>query len=178
MANRAVNLQHRMLVALGKLASRHLSHQLDVLKNKLVESHGSHKKSTPPDPLAEIFVSADTNQGHNEPLKPRDLEILAHNGHTVLQGLLESLDSDATVGSSDEECDFEDSKHASEKSKTENKKASPSLWEGSCSVCECRWLKDRAELCSRWTWLEMRLSELDSRIQQIEKLQQEILSSK
>jgi len=49
---------------------------------------------------------------------------------------------------------------------------------GSCRVCEWRWLKDRAELCSRWTWLQMRLSELDSQIQWLGKLQQQILSNK
>lgn len=52
------------------------------------------------------------------------------------------------------------------------------LWEGSCRVCEWRWLKDRAEFCSRWTWLQMRLSELDSQIQQLGKLRQQILSNK
>ncbi|RXN31383.1 KAT8 regulatory NSL complex subunit 1 [Labeo rohita] len=103
-------------------------------------------------------------QAHKQPLKSRDLQNLAHNGHAVLHGVLEALDSDATVSSSDEEWDHDDTKGTSV--------------ESHCHVCEWRWLKDRAELCSRWTWLQMRVSELDSQIQQLGKLRQQILSNK
>ncbi len=52
-------------------------------------------------------------QAHGQPLKSRDLQNLAHNGHAVLHRVLEALDSDATVSSSDEEWDHEDAKETS-----------------------------------------------------------------
>uniref|UniRef100_A0A673H7E6 KAT8 regulatory NSL complex subunit 1-like n=1 Tax=Sinocyclocheilus rhinocerous TaxID=307959 RepID=A0A673H7E6_9TELE len=170
LANRASHLQQRVLAMLGEHASRHYSHQLDGLKKELLEARHSPKIPMTPECLFETFNGVEMQeaeqalirnlqypQAHGQPLKSRDLQNLAHNGQAVLHGVLEALDSDATVSSSDEEWDHED---------------------GSCHVCEWRWLKDRAELCSRWTWLQMRLSDLDSQIQQLGKLRQQILSNK
>ncbi|KAL0184660.1 hypothetical protein M9458_020356, partial [Cirrhinus mrigala] len=52
-------------------------------------------------------------QAHKQPLKSRDLQNLAHSGHAVLHGVLEALDSDATVSSSDEEWDHDNAKGTS-----------------------------------------------------------------
>lgn len=52
------------------------------------------------------------------------------------------------------------------------------LWEDRCQGCEWTWLKERAELCSRWTWLQMRLTELDSQIQQLGELHKHILANR
>ncbi|XP_016410219.1 KAT8 regulatory NSL complex subunit 1-like protein isoform X2 [Sinocyclocheilus rhinocerous] len=175
LANRASHLQQRVLAMLGEHASRHYSHQLDGLKKKLLEARRSPKLTS--EPLFETFNAVEMQEvekalirnlqypeAHGQPLKSRDLQNLAHNGHAVLHGVLEALDSDATVSSSDEEWDHEDAEGTSV--------------ESHCRVCEWRWLKDRAEFCSRWTWLQMRLSELDSQIQQLGKLRQQILSNK
>ncbi|KAL1267571.1 hypothetical protein QQF64_032934 [Cirrhinus molitorella] len=175
LANRASCLQQRVLAMLGEHASRHYSYQLDGLKKKLLEAHCSPKLTS--GHLFETFNSVEMqeveqalirnlnySQAHGQALKSRDLQNLAHSGHAVLRGVLEALDSDATVSSSDEEWDHEDAKRTSV--------------ESHCHVCEWRWLKDRAELCSRWTWLQMRLSELDLQIHQLGKLRQQILSNK
>ncbi|XP_073702349.1 KAT8 regulatory NSL complex subunit 1-like protein [Garra rufa] len=173
LANRASCLQQRVLAMLGEHASRHYSHQLDGLKKKLLEAHCSPKLT--PGHLFETFNAVEMqeveqalirnlSQAHGQALNSRDLQNLAHSGHAVLHGVLEALDSDATVSSSDEEWDHEDARGTSV--------------ESHCTVCEWRWLKDRAELCSRWTWLQMRLSELDSQIHQLGKLRQQILSNK
>ncbi|XP_050976076.1 KAT8 regulatory NSL complex subunit 1-like protein isoform X2 [Labeo rohita] len=175
LANRASCLQQRVLAMLGEHACRHYNHQLDGLKKELLEAHCSSKLTS--GHLFETFKAVEMQeveqalmrnlqypQAHKQPLKFRDLQNLAHNGHAVLHGVLEALDSDATVSSSDEEWDHDDTKGTSV--------------ESHCHVCEWRWLKDRAELCSRWTWLQMRVSELDSQIQQLGKLRQQILSNK
>lgn len=171
LVNRAGRLQQRVLAVLGEHASRHYSQQLDGMKKKLLEARCSPKYSMTPGPLfgtAEVDQALRKNfqftQAHKQPLKSRDVQNLAHSGHAVLQGLLESLDSDATASSSDEEGDHKDTKATSDLPHSD--------------VCEVRWLKDRAELCCRWTWMQMRLSELDSQIQRIEKLRQQILANK
>lgn len=174
LANRAGRLQQRVLAMLGEHATRHYSHQLEGLKSKLLETHCSPKYPMTSEHLFNAVEMQDVEQAlgrnlqypqaHGQPLKSRDVQNLAHSGHAVLHRVLESLDSDATVSSSDEEWEHEDAKGTSV--------------EPHCRVCEWRWLKDRAELCSRWTWLQMRLSELDSQIQWLGKLQQQILSNK
>ncbi len=124
LANRASNLQQRVLTMLGEHASRHCSHQLDGLKTKLLEARHSPKLTS--EPLYETFNAVEMQeveqalirdlqypQAHGQPLKSRDLQNLAHNGHAVLHRVLEALDSDATVSSSDEEWDHEDAKGTS-----------------------------------------------------------------
>ncbi|XP_051762589.1 KAT8 regulatory NSL complex subunit 1-like protein isoform X2 [Ctenopharyngodon idella] len=177
LANRAGRLQQRVLAVLGEHASRHYSHQLEGLKSKLLETRCSPQCPRTSEHLFETFNAVEMQeveqalernlqypQAHGQPLTSRDVQSLAHGGHAVLHRVLESLDSDATGSSSDEESEHEDTRETSV--------------EPQCHVCEWRWLKDRAELCSRWTWLQMRLSELDSHIQQLGKLQQQILSNK
>lgn len=43
---------------------------------------------------------------------------------------------------------------------------------------ERRWLEERAALGSRWSWLQLRLAELDGRIQQVAELHRHIRSNK
>ncbi|KAG1937662.1 hypothetical protein F2P79_018116 [Pimephales promelas] len=177
LVDRAGRLQQRVLAMLGEHASRHYSHQLEGLKSKRLEKRCSPKYPMTSEHIFESFNAVEMQeeyhalgrnlqhpQAHGQPLKSKDVENLVHSGHTVLHRVMESLDSDATVSSSDEEWEHEDTRGTSVDSH--------------CRVCEWRWLKDRAELCSRWTWLQMRLSELDSQIQWLGKLQQQILSNK
>ncbi|TNN77425.1 KAT8 regulatory NSL complex subunit 1-like protein [Liparis tanakae] len=48
----------------------------------------------------------------------------------------------------------------------------------SSSSCERPWLEERAELGSRWTWLQLRLAELEGRIQRMVELHKHIRSTK
>ncbi|TMS06166.1 KAT8 regulatory NSL complex subunit 1-like protein [Larimichthys crocea] len=48
----------------------------------------------------------------------------------------------------------------------------------SSSSCERRWLEERAELGSRWSWLQLRLAKLEGRIQQLVELHKHIRSTK
>ncbi|XP_067300389.1 KAT8 regulatory NSL complex subunit 1-like protein [Pseudorasbora parva] len=173
LANRAGRLQQRVLAMLGEHASRHYSHQLKGIKSEFLETHSLKDPMTSEHlysavEMQEVKQALGKNlqypRAHGQPLKSIDVENLAHSGHAVLHRVLESLDSDATVSSSDEEWEHEDAKGTSV--------------EPHWHVCELRWLKDRAELSSRWTWLQMRLSELDSQILWLGKLQQHILSNK
>ncbi|KAA0715551.1 KAT8 regulatory NSL complex subunit 1-like protein [Triplophysa tibetana] len=174
LVDRANLLQKRLLAMLGEHASRHYFHQLEGLRRKLLSVSYSPKSPmasgvffTPTHETsnAEEDVLGQIPQTHKLSLKSRDLENLAQCGRAVLPGMLESLDSDATLSSSsDDEADNEDAKGSSAASR--------------CHGCEWRWLKERAELSSRWTWLQMRLTELDSQIQQVGELHQQILTNK
>ncbi|XP_056611273.1 KAT8 regulatory NSL complex subunit 1-like protein isoform X2 [Triplophysa dalaica] len=171
LVDRANRLQKRLLAMLGEHASRHYFHQLEGLRRKLLSV-----SYCPKSPMASgVFFTHETSnaedvlgqipQTHEQSLKSRDLENLAQCGRAVLPGMLESLDSDATLSSSsDDESDNEDAKGSPAASR--------------CHGCEWRWLKERAELSSRWTWLQMRLTELDSQIQQVGELHQQILTNK
>lgn len=120
LANRAGRLQQRALAVLGEHASRHYSHQLEGLKSKLLETR-SPKYPMTSKHLFETFNAVEMQeveqalgrnlqypQAHGQPLKSRDVQSLAHSGHAVLHRVLESLDSDATGSSSDEESEYED----------------------------------------------------------------------
>ncbi|XP_051997754.1 KAT8 regulatory NSL complex subunit 1-like protein isoform X2 [Xyrauchen texanus] len=182
LADRASCLQQRVLTILGEHSTRHYSHQLQGLRKNLLEVSCFPRSPMAPGDLCsptgnETFNAMEVQdnegtlrrslqfpQAHRESLKSRDLQNFVCCGHAVLHGVLESLDSDATVSSSDEEWDHEDTKKTSA--------------ESHCQVCEWRWLTDRAELCSRWTWLQMRLTELDLQIKQLGGLHQQILANK
>lgn len=123
LANRAGRLQQRVLAVLGEHASRHYSHQLEGLKSKLLQTRCSPKNPMTLDSLFETFNAVEMQeveqalgrnlqypQAHGQPLKSRDVQSLAHSGHAVLHRVLESLDSDATGSSSDEEWEHEDTK--------------------------------------------------------------------
>lgn len=102
---------------LGEHASRHYFHQLEGLRRKLLSV-----SYCPKSPMASgVFFTHETSnaedvlgqipQTHEQSLKSRDLENLAQCGRAVLPGMLESLDSDATLSSSsDDEADNEDAK--------------------------------------------------------------------
>ncbi|KAF5892995.1 KAT8 regulatory NSL complex subunit 1-like protein, partial [Clarias magur] len=47
-----------------------------------------------------------------------------------------------------------------------------------CLGCEWRFQSDRAKLSGQWTWLRLRLSELDLQIQQVSKLHQHLHTNK
>lgn len=122
LVDQASRLQKRLLAMLGEHASRHYSHQLQGLRRKLLNvscskspmASGGLFTHTHEMFNAEEDVLGQIPQTHQQSLKSRDVENLAQCGRAVLHGMLESLDSDATLSSSsDEEADHEDAKGSS-----------------------------------------------------------------
>ncbi|XP_020568848.2 KAT8 regulatory NSL complex subunit 1-like protein isoform X2 [Oryzias latipes] len=85
------------------------------------------------------------------------LRELAQSSQVGLRGRQDALDSEATVSSSSDEEPEEELRSL--------------LW-------EMQWLEERAELGSGWSWLQLRLTELKGRIQQMDELQKYLRSSK
>ncbi|KAG7330827.1 hypothetical protein KOW79_004796 [Hemibagrus wyckioides] len=93
----------------------------------------------------------------------RGVQTLVRCAQVVLHKAQQALDSDATESSSDDE------------GEEERRGKRPS---SSCLGCEWRYQCERAKLASQWTWLKLRLSELDSQIQQLSQLHQHLIANK
>ncbi|XP_030199986.1 KAT8 regulatory NSL complex subunit 1-like protein isoform X2 [Gadus morhua] len=90
-----------------------------------------------------------------------------------------SLDSEATDSSSssddDDDRDVDEGRpRLQRKRRRDNQKILP----GSPTSNELRWLGDRAEMGSRWSWLVLRLAELEGRIQHLVELLKHFHSTK
>ncbi|XP_064165973.1 KAT8 regulatory NSL complex subunit 1-like protein isoform X1 [Anguilla rostrata] len=96
--------------------------------------------------------------------KSADIRTFVCSARAVVGGVRNALDSDATDSSSDEEWDIEGAQGSN---------CLP-VWQGR----EWKWWSERAEIGSRWTWLQVRVSELEFRIQQLSDLQRQISSTK
>ncbi|XP_029981696.1 KAT8 regulatory NSL complex subunit 1-like protein isoform X2 [Sphaeramia orbicularis] len=159
--NRAWTLQRRLQILLGEHALLHCTQQLQGLKRHCCNG-GVLFDSIP----AGVPLSQVGNKHHYPWLENlpsfTELEKFAQSSHAVLGRLQEALDSEATASSSSDE-ELEDFK-------TRETKAS--------TICERRWLEERAELGSRWSWLQLRLAELDGRIQQLGELHKHLRSTK
>ncbi|KAM6954957.1 KAT8 regulatory NSL complex subunit 1-like protein isoform 2-T2 [Lycodopsis pacificus] len=153
----AQRLQRRLQALLGEHAVLHCSQQLEGLKR--------HRRLDSPGSVRSGVLLPQMGR------KPRcswlesftELTEFSHSSQAVLRGLQEALDSEATASSSSDE---EDVIHG----RTETSPVS--------SSCEGRWLEERAELGSRWSWLQLRLAELEGRIQQPVELHKHIRSTK
>ncbi|XP_068602635.1 KAT8 regulatory NSL complex subunit 1-like protein [Brachionichthys hirsutus] len=149
--NRAQGLQRRLQALLGERAVQHCTQQLEGL-NRHCEPGGS-------DPLL-----LDCEPPLFSPDKSTTLSSLTEvcefslSSQSVLRGLQGALDSDATASSSSDEEEEEDVT------------TSP--------ASERQWLEERAELGSGWSWLQLRLSELEGRIQQLAELHKDIRATK
>ncbi|XP_040004846.1 KAT8 regulatory NSL complex subunit 1-like protein isoform X2 [Xiphias gladius] len=169
---RALKLQRRLQALLGEHALLHCDQQLEGLKRHCHfgdMSHDSldsiHPVILPPQAASKPHFS--WSESSTAPSSFTELREFSLSSHTVLRGLQEALDSEATVSSSSDDELEEDKSHG--KTKT-----SPV----SSSSFERQWLEERAELGSRWSWLQLRLAELEGRIQQLVELHKHIRSSK
>ncbi|XP_031714495.1 KAT8 regulatory NSL complex subunit 1-like protein isoform X1 [Anarrhichthys ocellatus] len=153
---RAQRLQRRLQALLGEHAMLHCSQQLEGLKrHRRLDSPGSVRSGVLPPQVG--------SKRHCSWLESfTEFSEFSCSSQAVLRGLQEALDSEATASSSSDE---EDEIHG----RTET---SP------VSSCEGRWLEERAELGSRWSWLQLRLAELEGRIQQPVELHKHIRSTK
>ncbi|KAK3543981.1 hypothetical protein QTP70_032739 [Hemibagrus guttatus] len=93
----------------------------------------------------------------------RGVQTLVRCGQIVLQKAQQALDSDATESSSGDD------------GEEERRGKRPS---SSCLGCERRYQCERAKLASQWTWLKLRLSELDLQIQQVSQLHHHLITNK
>ncbi|XP_008289047.1 KAT8 regulatory NSL complex subunit 1-like protein [Stegastes partitus] len=169
--SRAWSLQRRLQVLLGEHALRHCSQQLEGLKKHRQlggVSLGSLDSIHPGvlHPQAESRPQFSWLEPSAAPSALTEVREFSHSSQVVLRGLQEALDSEATASSSSDEEPEEE---------TIRGKISPV---SSSSSCERQWLEERAELSSRWSWLQLRLTELEGRIQQLVERHKHIRSTK
>ncbi|XP_015235428.1 PREDICTED: KAT8 regulatory NSL complex subunit 1-like protein isoform X2 [Cyprinodon variegatus] len=155
---RACRLQKKLQALLGEHALKHCSQQLEGLKKhfQLEDVPLENLESvTPPQthylPCEESVTSS--------AFFPEMMDFCESN-RIVLKGLQEALDSEATASSSSDD-------------ESENDMLLPLS-----SSSKMQWLEERAELSSRWTWLQLRLSELDERKKQLVEIHKQIRSTK
>nr|XP_046260913.1 KAT8 regulatory NSL complex subunit 1-like protein isoform X2 [Scatophagus argus] len=168
--SRAQRLQRRLQALLGEHAVLHCSHQLEGLKRHY--QLGSVSLDSPDSvhpgiqaPQADCKPSFTWPDSSTASSSSTELREFSRSSQAVLRGLQEALDSEATASSSSDEDQEEDKTYG-------NTKTSPvGSFEGS-------WLEERAELGSRWSWLQLRLAELEGRIQQLVELHKHIRSTK
>ncbi|XP_062389773.1 KAT8 regulatory NSL complex subunit 1-like protein isoform X2 [Sardina pilchardus] len=184
---RTERIQRRLQALLGEHAFRHCTQQLEGLKAKFLQKDltpttpkqptspsaaGSPAPSTDSksicvqaeaDSLAAVTMSNETQTGAVSTESSVDIQNFARCASAALRGVQSALDSDATETSSDEEWE---------------PKASGTRTQSVRGSSEWRWQAERAELASRWTWLQLRVAELEGHIQQMGDLRQRILHSK
>ncbi|XP_041807140.1 KAT8 regulatory NSL complex subunit 1-like protein isoform X2 [Chelmon rostratus] len=171
--SRAQRLQRRLQALLGEHAVQHCNQQLEGLKRhcelgavSLDSLDSIYPGLLPPQVDCKPIFSwpaSSTASSSTASSSFKELREFSCCSQAVLKGLQEALDSEATASSSSDEEQEEDKRLG--KTKT-----SP--------VCERRWLEERAELGSRWSWLQLRLAELEGRIQQLVELHKHIRSTK
>ncbi|XP_051046349.1 KAT8 regulatory NSL complex subunit 1-like protein isoform X3 [Phodopus roborovskii] len=103
----------------------------------------------------------DTNNGFAQ-CTAAEIQRFALSATGLLSHVEEGLDSDATDSSSDDELD----EYTIRKNVAVN------------SSTEWKWLVDRAQVGSRWTWLQAQISELEYKIQQLTDIHRHIRASK
>lgn len=103
----------------------------------------------------------DTNNGFSQ-CTAAEIQRFALSATGLLSHVEEGLDSDATDSSSDDEVD----EYTIRKNVAVN------------SSTEWKWLVDRAQVGSRWTWLQAQISELEYKIQQLTDIHRQIRASK
>ncbi|XP_045909937.1 KAT8 regulatory NSL complex subunit 1-like protein isoform X3 [Micropterus dolomieu] len=161
--SRAQRLQRRLQALLGEHAVLHCSQQLEGLNRhcQLAKPDSTHPGILPPHVGCKAQLSWLESTTASSSFT--ELSEFSRSSQALLRGLQESLDSEATASSSSDEEQGEEK----------------SLGKTKCSPgCERRWLEERAELGSRWSWLQLRLAELENRIQQLVELHKHIRSTK
>ncbi|XP_072556905.1 KAT8 regulatory NSL complex subunit 1-like protein isoform X3 [Paramormyrops kingsleyae] len=164
LVRRATLMQRRVRALLGQHAIQHFIHQLNTLregcleKDALPASLGPLPQDSSFPGIAEAGLTP-ALQGQDA---SRDVHRLASHVQVVMREA--QLDSDATESSSDEEPDRE---------VTPGPQGLP-VHGGR----EWRWQAERAEIGSRWAWLQVRLAELGAQIQVLDNFHRRIVSSK
>ncbi|KAM9343095.1 KAT8 regulatory NSL complex subunit 1-like protein isoform 2-T2 [Pholidichthys leucotaenia] len=167
---RAWRLQKRLHVLLGEHALEHCSRQLEGLKRHCQRADGSLDCL---DPACHDVASLQTGSSLPHFSWPElssdsslftEVREFSRSSQETLRELEEALDSEATASSS------------SSDEESEEDTFSRTVFHG--SSCKRQWLEERAELSSRWSWLELRLVDLEGKIQQLVALHKHITSTK
>ncbi|XP_017177805.1 KAT8 regulatory NSL complex subunit 1-like protein isoform X11 [Mus musculus] len=138
----------------------------------------------------------DTNNGFSQ-CTAAEIQRFALSATGLLSHVEEGLDSDATDSSSDDEldeytirknvavvflCSGCPGTHYVDQAVLECRAislpVSSECWDKSNSSTEWKWLVDRAQVGSRWTWLQAQISELEYKIQQLTDIHRQIRASK
>ncbi|KAI5613444.1 KAT8 regulatory NSL complex subunit 1-like protein, partial [Silurus asotus] len=166
----------RLHALLGENALQTFNKQLEAMSKKLSSLSPTSSK-THPDTLhsaENTLQQGNTGPGYSSEAFSmekssdsiqliRGIKSLAQRGQAVLRNAQQALDSDGTDISSDDEWD----------EKTIRKRLS-----SDCLGCEWRFQHDRSKLASQWTWMKLRLSELDLQIRKVSQLHQHLLANK
>ncbi|GAB1285052.1 KAT8 regulatory NSL complex subunit 1-like protein [Apodemus speciosus] len=134
----------------------------------------------------------DTNNGFSQ-CTAAEIQRFALSATGLLSHVEEGLDSDATDSSSDDELDEYTIRknvavvslcspscpgtHSVDQAGLELRNPPASASQGNSST-EWKWLVDRAQVGSRWTWLQAQISELEYKIQQLTDIHRQIRASK
>uniref|UniRef100_A0A1A7XCH6 KAT8 regulatory NSL complex subunit 1-like n=1 Tax=Iconisemion striatum TaxID=60296 RepID=A0A1A7XCH6_9TELE len=161
----AVKVRLSAHTGLDDRAYQHYTQQLEELKElcplgdaSLGNLHFPHLSLTPPQGCTDANFF-----WHKTPtalLPFKEVPEFCDSSQVLLRGLQEALDSEATGSSSSSDEDPEDGEISLVRS-----------FEG-------KWLEERAELSCRWSWLQLRLSELDGRIQRMTDLHKNIRATR
>ncbi|XP_028249292.1 KAT8 regulatory NSL complex subunit 1-like protein isoform X2 [Parambassis ranga] len=170
--SQAWRLQKRLQALLGEHALLHCSQQLEGLKKHCqlgevsLYSLDSGYCCEPP-PLAGDKPNNSWLESSAASSLLTEVGEFSRSSQVVLKQLQEALDSDATASSSSDD--------EPEDNKSESANVSPN---SSSSRCERQWLMERAELSSRWSWLQLRLAKLEEGIQQLAEVHKHMRSNK
>ncbi|XP_074550440.1 KAT8 regulatory NSL complex subunit 1-like protein isoform X2 [Halichoeres trimaculatus] len=174
LCSRAKNLQTRLQALLGEHALQHCNQQLEGLRkhcqleDESFESVNSiHSGIIPPE--VDYTPHFSWQESPTPSLSFEELREFSLFSQAVLRSLQEALDSEATASSSSDE-------EEEDKGYSKSRTSPPVFSRGSRS--ERQWLEERAELGSSWSWLQLRLTELEGRIQQLDSLHKHIRSTK
>ncbi|XP_060910181.1 KAT8 regulatory NSL complex subunit 1-like protein isoform X1 [Labrus mixtus] len=176
LCSRAQRLQTRLQALLGEHAVLHCDQQLEGL-TRYCQVGGVSQESVNPGllPPQVDFEPQFSWQESSTPLCSfEELREFTRCSQEVLRGLQEALDSEATASSSSDEEQEERKRH----SRTRTLPVSSSSGSGGSGSSERQWLEERAELGGRWSWLQLRLAELEGRIEQLVGLHKHIRSTK
>ncbi|XP_034550434.1 KAT8 regulatory NSL complex subunit 1-like protein isoform X3 [Notolabrus celidotus] len=175
LCSRAKRLQTRLQALLVEHTLSHCDQQLEGLKSHCQLEHESfeslnsiHSGILPPQ--LDFSPQFSWQESSTATLSFEELREFSFCSQAVLRGLQEALDSEATASSSSDEEETEDKQHS-------KRRTSP-VSSSSRGSSERLWLEERAELGSRWSWLQVRLTELEGRIQQLMGLHKHIRSTK
>ncbi|KAG8446977.1 hypothetical protein GDO86_014427 [Hymenochirus boettgeri] len=162
MEERARLLQKRLRLVQAKQVERHLHQQLGGLVGATINRTESHRSR-----LTIVTRKAEAQRRVEEGgsvsdaiLKEAapDLEKLSHSGAAALRACELGFDSDATESSSGGDSDPEEE----EPSRADTLRNHVPLKRR----CEWKWGQERADVVSRWNWLQAHVSDLEYRIRQ------------
>ncbi|XP_061463852.1 KAT8 regulatory NSL complex subunit 1-like protein isoform X2 [Rhineura floridana] len=108
-----------------------------------------------------IEANTSKDRQHDFDISSDEIKVFAHSAAGLLSQVEESLDSEATCSSSED-----DDEQISRKPVSINCRS------------DWKWLVDRAKVGCRWTWLQAQISELEYKIQQLTDLHRQIRATK